>query len=297
MTKILVLGGSGMLGHKMFQVLGGRFGNTMCSLSNSRIDPVLAETGLFPPDRVIFDLDVLDPAKLRDVLSVEKPDFVVNCVGVIKQRTGAHDPILSISINSLLPHQLAEICETWGGRVIHFSTDCVFSGRDGSYTEASPSDAEDLYGKTKFLGEVHRPNALTLRTSIIGHELKNFASLLDWFLAQQGRTITGYRKVMYAGVTTNYLARVVAEVIEHQAGLSGLYQVASQPITKYDLLCLVRDAYGLDVVIHPEDEPVSDRTMVGKSFEMATGAITPPWPALVAELAEEYPRYQAWRKG
>jgi dTDP-4-dehydrorhamnose reductase len=297
MTKILVLGGYGMLGHKMFQVLGGRFGDTMCSISNSRMDPHLAKTGLFPPDRVIFDLDVLDQPKLKDVLSVEKPDFVVNCVGVIKQRSGAHDSMLSISINSLLPHQLAEICEAWGGRVIHFSTDCVFSGKDGSYTEASPSDAEDLYGKSKFLGEIQRPNALTLRTSIIGHELKNFASLLEWFLAQQGRTISGYRKVMYSGVTTNHLARVVADVIEHEAGLSGLYQVASQPITKYDLLNLVRDAYGLDVEINPEDEPVSDRSMVGKPFELATGAISPPWPALVAELAEEYPRYQAWRKG
>ena len=297
MTKVLVLGGSGMLGHKMFQILGERFRDTKCSISSSQIDPLLARTGLFSEDRVIFDLDVLDRVKLMEVLRGQEPDFVVNCVGVIKQRAGAHDPILSISINSLLPHLLAEICEHWGGRVVHFSTDCVFSGRDGSYTESSPSDAEDLYGKTKFLGEVRRSNALTLRTSIIGHELKNFASLLEWFLSQQGRTISGYRQVLYSGVTTNYLARVVGDVIEHHPELGGLYQVASRPITKYDLLCLVRDAYKLDLEINPEDEPISDRSMVGTPFEIATGAVAPPWPALVAELAAEFPRYQAWRQG
>lgn len=297
MSRILVLGGSGMLGHKMFQVLGARFPDVKCSLSGHQVDPVLARTDMYFGDRLILGLDVLDQVRLREILQDEKPDVVVNCVGVIKQRYEAHDPLLSITINSLLPHLLAEICDPWGGRVIHFSTDCVFSGRTGSYTEQSPSDAEDLYGKSKFLGEVARSNALTLRTSIIGHEIKNFASLLDWFLACEGKSISGYCKVLYSGVTTNYLARVVGDVIEHHESLSGLYQVTSQAISKYDLLCLVRDAYGLDVEINPEDTTVSDRSMIGDRFEKATGIVTPPWPVLVAELAEEFPRYQAWRQG
>jgi len=291
------LGGSGMLGHKMFQVLGERFPGTKCSVSSTYVDPYLAGSNLFSGDQMVLGLDVLDHVHLQEVLQEEKPDVVVNCVGVIKQRDEAHDPILSISINSLFPHLLADLCSSWGGRVIHFSTDCVFSGRDGSYTEESPSDAEDLYGKSKFLGEVQGPNALTLRTSIIGHELKNFASLLDWFLSQKGKTVSGYRKVLYSGVTTNYLARVVGDVIENHGDLSGLYQVTSQAISKYDLLCLVRDAYGLDVEIHPEDTTVSDRSMIGDRFVDATGMVTPPWPTLVAKLAEEFPRYQAWRQG
>jgi len=297
MSRILVLGGSGMLGHKMFQVLGERFPGTKCSLSSANVDPYLAGSNLFFGDHMVLGLDVLDHVHLQEVLQEEKPDVVVNCVGVIKQRDEAHDPILSISINSLLPHLLADLCSSWGGRVIHFSTDCVFSGRDGSYTEESPSDAEDLYGKSKFLGEVQGPNALTLRTSIIGHELKNFASLLDWFLSQRGKTVSGYRKVLYSGVTTNYLARVVGDVIENHGDLSGLYQVTSQAISKYDLLCLVRDAYGLDVEILSEDTTVSDRSMIGDRFVDTTGIVTPPWPALVAELAAEFPRYQAWRQG
>lgn len=296
MTKILVLGGDGMLGHKMFQELEQRFGDTKCSISSPQAGPVLTRTGLFPQGKVIFDLDVMGQIHLRDVLCEHEPDFIVNCVGVIKQRPGAHDSILSISVNALLPHVLGEICSAWNGRLIHFSTDCVFSGRDGSYTEASVSDADDLYGKSKFMGEVQGPNALTLRTSIIGHELKNFTSLLEWFLSQEGRAVSGFRNVLYSGVTTNFLAKVVGDVIERHANLSGLYQVASDPISKYDLLCLIRDTYGLEVEINPTNDPVSDRSMIGKRFEEAVGSHTPPWPDLVSELAVEYPRYQAWRQ-
>jgi dTDP-4-dehydrorhamnose reductase len=251
---------------------------------------------LYPDDRLILGLDVMDQVHLREVLHQEKPDVIVNCVGVIKQCDEAHDPLLSISINSLLPHLLADIAKSWGGRVIHFSTDCVFSGRDGSYTEDSPSDAEDLYGKSKFLGEGKAPNALTLRTSIIGHELKHFASLLEWFLAGEGKSIPGYRRVLYSGVTTNYLAWIVGDLIEKPRVVSGLYQVTSHTISKYDLLCLVRDAYGLNVEIIPEDITVSDRSMIGRRFEKATGLVTPPWPDLVFDLVEEFPIYQAWRR-
>ncbi|MGA2988810.1 MAG: sugar nucleotide-binding protein, partial [Terriglobia bacterium] len=143
---------------------------------------------------------------LEATLSALRPDYVVNCVGVIKQRTEAISPIPSITINSLLPHKLAQMAARWGGRIIHFSTDCVFSGKRGWYTEEDPSDAEDLYGRSKFLGEVVVANALTLRTSIIGRELVEHRSLLDWFLAQNHKTVHGYRRVIYSGVTTNYLA-------------------------------------------------------------------------------------------
>jgi dTDP-4-dehydrorhamnose reductase len=292
----LVLGGGGMLGHKMVQILGERFEDTWCTLFESAGDPVLARVPWLWGERVIDGLDVLDRPALSTRLADLRPDVIVNCIGIIKQRPEANDAILSIELNSLLPHRLAVLAADWGGRVIHFSTDCVFSGRDGGYTEESPSDAQDLYGKSKFLGEVTAPNALTLRTSIIGHELKNHASLLDWFLSQDGGSIRGYRGVLYSGVSTNHLARTVAALIADHADVTGLYQIASDPISKYDLLRLVRDAYGLDVAIEPVDEPVNDRSLDGQRFQRATGLATPPWSEMIAELAAEYPTYQTWRQ-
>jgi dTDP-4-dehydrorhamnose reductase len=219
---------------------------------------------------------------------------VINCVGVIKQRARAALPIPSITINSLLPHKLAEMAMRWGGRLIHFSTDCVFSGKRGGYTEEDLSDAEDLYGKSKFLGEVAVENALTLRTSIIGRELMEHRSLLDWFLSQKQKTLRGYRRVIYSGLTTNYLAGLVGTIIEKHPGLNGLYQAASEPITKYDLLCLVREAYGLTVEIEPDDVEVSDRSMRGDRLRGAIAYTCPSWPELTRQLAEDNTPYEKW---
>jgi len=220
---------------------------------------------------------------------------VVNCVGIVKQRPEAHDAIPSITLNALLPHQLAEMAGGIGARVIHFSTDCVFSGRKGAYREDDVSDAEDLYGRTKFLGEVAGPSALTLRTSIIGRELANFASLLEWFLAQEGTTISGFRRVMYSGVTTNYMARLVGDLVEYHPDLSGLHQVTGPWISKYDLLCLARDAFGVDIDIVPDDTEVNDRTMLGERFSSVTGIEPPSWEEMLAEVAADDTPYESWR--
>jgi dTDP-4-dehydrorhamnose reductase len=289
------LGGSGMLGHKMFQILGLRFSDTYCTVKWDAPDPRMSAVEILQGDKVIHGFDVLKPNALESLLHDLKPSVIVNCIGVIKQRPDAEDSILSLEINSLLPHKLAAMAKRIGGRVIHFSTDCVFSGEDGQYTEDSFSDARDLYGKSKFLGEVHASNALTIRTSIIGHELNHFASLLDWFLAQKGKTIGGYDRVLYSGVTTNYLARTVGEIIENHADLSGLYQITGQTISKYDLLCKLRDAYSLEIEINPEVNTVNDRSMIGDRFVAATNLITPSWNELVAELTAEYHVYEAWR--
>ena len=164
----------------------------------------------------------------------------------------------------------------------------------GAIREEDLSDAEDLYGKTKFLGEVAAANALTLRTSIIGRELTEHRSLLDWFLAQNHKTVRGYRRVIYSGVTTNYLAELVASIIEEHPGLNGLYQVASEPISKYDLLCLLRDAYRLDVRIEPDDLEVSDRSMKCDRLREAIAYKCPPWPVLAHQLAEDNTPYEKW---
>jgi dTDP-4-dehydrorhamnose reductase len=293
-AKVVVLGGAGMLGHKMFQELREHFARTFCTVRNDIQKPPFDRVELLQGDDVIPGVDVTDSPALEAILSAFRPEYVVNCAGVIKQRAEAVSPIPCIAINSLLPHKLARMAASWGGRVIHFSTDCVFSGKRGSYGEEDCSDAEDLYGKTKFLGEVAVSNALTLRTSIIGRELSEHRSLLDWFLAQNQKTICGYRRVIYSGVTTNYLAELAASIIQEHPGLNGLYQVASEPISKFNLLCLLREAYRLDVRIEPDDLEVSDRSLRCDRLREAIDYKCPPWPLLVRQLAEDNTPYEKW---
>jgi len=292
---IVVLGADGMLGHKMFQLLGARFPGTRGTLRTSAADPRFAGIPILQSRAIVDGVDAMDEDGLRRRIESLRPDVVVNCIGVIKQRDAAQDPIPSITINALLPHRLAAWLRPWNGRLIHFSTDCVFSGRRGRYREDDPSDAEDLYGKSKFLGEVrYAPHALTLRTSIIGRELFHHKSLLDWFLAQRG-TVRGFTRVIYSGVTTNHLAGLVGDIIERHPALEGLHQVASTPIPKHDLLRLLQDAFGTrGVTIVPDDREVSDRSMDGSRLAAAIGYTCPPWPALVAELAADPTPYTDW---
>ncbi|MGA9821324.1 MAG: SDR family oxidoreductase [Desulfobaccales bacterium] len=292
--RVVILGAAGMLGHKMFQIIRKAFPNTQAIVRGDVKQPPFANVALLQGNDIIQGIDVTDFNLLQELLGGIRPNYVVNCVGIIKQRDAAHQAIPSITINSLLPHKLAALAEGWGGRVIHFSTDCVFSGKRGGYTEEDLSDAEDLYGKSKFLGEVQCDNALTLRTSIIGRELAEHRSLLDWFLSQRGRTIKGFKRVIYSGVTTNQLAEVVLLVIQQFPQLHGLYQVVSEPISKYDLLCLLKDAYKLDVKILADEMEVSDRSMKGDKFRSATGYVCPAWPELVQVLAQDPTPYGQW---
>ena len=265
-----------------------------CTVREDIRKPPLDRVELLQGNDVVPGVDVTDFPALEAILSAFRPEYVVNCVGVIKQRAEAVSPIPSITINSLLPHKLAQIVAHWGGRVIHFSTDCVFSGKRGCYVEEDLSDAEDLYGKTKFLGEVASANALTLRTSIIGRELTEHRSLLDWFLAQDHKTVRGYRRVIYSGVTTNHLSELVASIIQEYAGLNGLYQVASEPISKYNLLCLLREAFALTVRIEPDDLEVSDRSMKCDKLREAIVYKCPAWSVLARQLAEDNTPYERW---
>ena len=236
---VLILGVTGMLGHKIFQHFSGRFPDIYATCRSLVTADRFNRVTLLQDPRVIQCVDAGAWEPLRALLRDLRPAWIVNCVGVIKQRDAAKNAVPSILINSLLPHRLAEASAEWGGRVIHFSTDCVFSGRKGMYAEGDEPDALDLYGRSKFLGEVTAENALTLRTSIIGRELAEFQSLLEWFLARRGQKVQGYRKALYSGVTTNYLAATVGDIIERSPDLQGLYQVTADPISKYDLLCLI----------------------------------------------------------
>jgi dTDP-4-dehydrorhamnose reductase len=293
--KILILGGAGMLGHKLFQRLRKSIPETYCTIRGSIGDPHLEHVDLFQSGAVLDHFDVADFLAVERFLAHEKPEVVINCIGVVKQRAAAQEHVPSIEINALLPHRLASACERWGGRLIHFSTDCVFSGRRGNYQESDFSDAEDLYGRTKFLGEVATGNALTLRTSIIGRELAHRKSLLEWLLQQNHKRVPGYIHAMFSGITTNCLARVVECLLEDHPSLTGLYQVASPAISKFDLLCLLREAYQLDVEIYPGPDFFCDRSMKGDKFAQATGFSCPPWPELVAELANDDTPYEKWK--
>lgn len=292
---VVVLGGAGMLGHKLFQVLRERFPGTIATTRAGVGVPPLSRVSLLAGPDVVAEVDAADFEALRARLERLAPAVIVNCIGVVKQKDEAAKAIPTITLNALLPHRLAEASAAWGGRVIHFSTDCIFSGRRGSYREEDVSDAEDLYGRSKFLGEVAAPNAITLRTSIVGRELTSHRSLLEWFLAQKGKKVRGFRKVIYSGITTNEMANVVSLLIGSFPTLSGLFQVASDPIAKYDLLLLIRKAYGLEIEVEPDDREVSDRSMRGERFRDATGWRAPSWPDMVAALAADPTPYDEWR--
>lgn len=277
--KILVLGATGMLGSTMFQGLQiNKDFEVWGTLRN--------KSGLnyFPGqchNKLIYNIDVLDQDLLLNVFDTIKPDLVVNCVGLIKQLSSANDPLIVLPINSILPHRLAKLCSITGARLVHISTDCVFSGKKGCYRELDLSDAEDLYGKSKFIGEVTElPHAVTLRTSIIGHELNSNYALIDWFLSQK-ENVKGYTKAIYSGLPTIELVRVIRDFVIPHPELSGLYHVASKPISKYDLLNLVAEIYGKNTTVIPDDTIFIDRSLNAQRFTDAYGYIAPEWPHLI----------------
>jgi dTDP-4-dehydrorhamnose reductase len=292
LSGVLILGGSGMLGHKMFQMLRDRFPETYATVRSSQSTDLLKSIDLYDEQRVIEGIDALDPVAMSSLIAKVNPHVIINCIGIVKQREQASDAIASIKTNSLLPHQLSEMCQETGARFIHFSTDCVFDGVKGAYTEDDASNATDLYGRSKFLGETATDSSLTLRSSIIGRELASYDSLLEWFLAQNHGQVKGFEKALYAGITTNQMARLVGDLIERHPKLSGIYQVSGPWISKYDLLMTVRDKFNLEIEIEPDNEVVIDRTLVGDKFEAATGIKQPSWTQMIEELAADPTPYR-----
>lgn len=277
--KVLLLGASGMLGHVLARELTRRgfeiYGTTRTHIA---IPGVAAE-------RIIHSIDATDYKIVAAILEKINPTTTINAVGLIRQRPEGQTPLPAIEINAKLPHVIAKLCAERGIRFIHYSTDCVFDGHKGApYTEEDPPTAKDVYGLTKYLGEVGSP-ALTLRTSIIGPELRGRLGLLEWFLAQSG-TVCGYTKAIYTGLPTLEQARILAEYVLPKPELSGLYQISSSPISKFDLLQLFARAYGKDIVIEPDDKVNEDKRLSGEAFYKATGYRAPEWPDLVDAMAK-----------
>ncbi|MEN9873140.1 MAG: hypothetical protein RL186_37 [Pseudomonadota bacterium] len=282
--RVLILGATGMLGSALCFVLGrgGRFDVTGTARSD-------ALTRLFPTSehaRVLSGVHPLQVGALESLFAHTRPDVVINCVGVIKQVAGAQDEALCMAVNARFPHTLSDHCAKAGARLIHFSTDCVFSGQKGQYVEADPADAIDLYGRSKFLGEIDAPHAITLRTSIIGHELAGGSNgLIGWFLSQRG-TVQGFGRAVFSGLPTTYLSEIIANHILPNSALSGLYHVASEPISKLTLLQCVKQIYGLTTEIVPSDDVIIDRSLNGNRFLQATHCHIPAWPELIAHMQQ-----------
>jgi dTDP-4-dehydrorhamnose reductase len=278
LPSVLVLGGNGMFGHVLFRECERRF-DTHATIRSEH--PSEVATRALDVGRIVEGVHAEQMSSVERALDRIAPDVVVNCIGVVKQLNVSSAEM--IGTNSLFPHQLEQACGARGVRLIHVSTDCVFSGRQGGYTEDDTPDPEDLYGRSKLLGEPNGRGVLTIRTSMIGRELESANGLLEWFLSQSGE-VRGFTEAMFTGPTAPVLADAIADLIELHPDLEGIWHLGAEPISKYDLLILLRDAYQLDLQVEADDSVKVDRTLDSSRFRAATGWAAPPWPEMVAAL-------------
>ena len=283
--RVLICGATGMLGSTLFRALSL---NERLEIFGTMRNPRGAEH--FAPqlrDHLILTTGLETEPGLSSVFSITQPDIVINCIGIIKQSPSAGDYLQSLAINASLPHRLANCCARTGSRLVHFSTDCVFSGKHGRYKEGDFADANDLYGRTKYLGEVDYENTVTLRTSIIGRELSSARSLVDWFLSQTGE-VKGFRKAIFSGLPTIEVARIISEFVLPNPQLRGLYHLSVEPINKHDLLNLIAQAYKKEILIIADDQVVIDRSLNSDRFQFETGFTPKPWPEMIEAMRNEY---------
>lgn len=288
--RVLVLGASGMLGHTLIRVMGARheiFGTTLRNFDTS--SPLATLLG---QDHWISGIDGRNWTLMETAIRQIRPNIIINCVGKIKQKISAIDVAETIHLNSLLPHQLAQISHTLGIRLIHISTDCVFAGNPGIKKLSDMPDATDLYGVTKRLGEIRNGQSLTLRTSVIGRQLYGSESLIEWVLSQRGRTINGFVNAIYSGLTTLALSKVIQDIIERHESLTGLFQVASNPINKYDLISRVNTCFSLGINVRPDTSFHCDRSLDGSVFLRATNIPIPSWDEMLLELSTDTAFYE-----
>lgn len=278
--RILVLGGDGMLGHQILKQLSPRH---QVAVTLRQDESSYVSYGLFTEDNAFFGIDVRSIDRVSEVMAQFQPDAVINCVGIIKQRPSAKQSILSLEINALLPHRLAVLCRLAGARLVHMSTDCVFSGNKGNYLESDVSDARDLYGRTKFLGEVFDEGCITLRSSIIGLELSRKSSLLEWVLSQEGK-VKGYQKAIFSGFTTIEMSRIIERVLLNKTDTHGIFQVSSEAIDKYALLFLIKQNLHPSIDIIADDSVKIDRSLNSSRFREVFDYTPPSWPEMIAEL-------------
>ena len=291
--KVLILGGSGMLGHKLWQACAARFD----SYATVRGAPREYEKfGIFDTGHLIGPVRAEYATSLESSFAQVSPDVVVNCIGIVKQHPAANDPVASITVNSLFPHHAARFARESGARFIHISTDCVFSGHKGNYSEDDIPDSTDLYGRSKLLGETSDDNCLTIRTSMIGRELRGCRGLLEWFLTCRGENVRGFTRAFFSGMTTQTLSAIILRLIVDHPKLNGLWHVASTPISKFDLLTLVKQTYGLAIELRRDETFVCDRSLDGQRFRDATGITIPSWPEMLEQMRADDTPYERPRR-
>jgi len=290
--KVLILGATGMLGHKLMQVLSKNYSVTGTVRSDTS---ALKNHPIFKGKNIAGRVHADNFQSIRIVIDKETPDIVINCIGIVKQVPAANVPLTSIAINALFPHQLAKICRQKNIRLIHMSTDCVFSGHRGRYTEDDVSDAEDLYGRTKFLGELDYPDCLTIRTSIIGRELETSHGLIEWFLSEEGKTILGFKKAIFSGLTTVALSEIIKNIISDYPALQGVRQIASEPISKFDLLTILKKAYGIPITIESDETIIIDRSLIADKFKTETKIKVPSWEYMIDQMYRDPTPYTQLR--
>jgi dTDP-4-dehydrorhamnose reductase len=276
--KILVFGATGMLGNAVIRVLSEIdnwevFGTVRTEESKRFFHPEHAKN-------LIVGCEVTNYSDLVKVFNQINPQVVINCISLSKQLLKSADPLKMIPIFSLLPHQLAMLCKNFGARLVQMSSDGVFSGKKGGYIESDPSDAQDIYGSTKYIGEVHQPHAITIRTSIIGHELQSKNGLVEWFLSQEGQCVC-FSRAIFSGFPAVVLAQIIRDIVIPNTDLNGVYHIASSPISKCDLLRLIAKVYGKKIKLIPNDKLKIDRSLNAENFRIATGYTPPDWQTLV----------------
>ena len=292
LKKVLILGGNGMLGHKLVQVFSEHF-DTQFTVRKAPSHTNMS--GLFGEHKIITDVDASDIITVRTAIESSRPDVVINAIGVVKQLPSSKDVVHTLTVNSIFPHLIAGLSAEHGFRFITIGTDCVFSGSKGMYRESDIPDAADLYGRSKHLGEVSQENCLTLRTSIIGRELETSHSLIEWFLSQTSR-VKGFANATFSGFPTIILAELLVSVIRDYPELTGLYHVSSEPFSKFDLLSLVKKGRGSAITIDKETEFKIDRSLDSSRFREATGFTPLTWPEMVDRMLSDPTPYDEWRK-
>jgi dTDP-4-dehydrorhamnose reductase len=289
MMRILVIGGTGMLGHKLVQVLGAQFDVATTIRGGSSEIQLL---GIYDRHQLIDRVDLNDVESVRRAISAANPDVVINAAGVVKQVPESADAVLMLKVNAIFPQRLAELSFEHGFRLITISTDCVFSGNRGSYSESDLPDARDLYGVSKLLGEVKYDNCLTIRTSIIGRELTDSHGLVEWFLSNRGKTVDGYVNAIYSGFPTVVLADIISNLVREHPKLQGIYHVSSDPISKFELLRLLDQYYDGDVGVKPSDVPVIDRSLDSSAFRKKTAFLPLTWDEMIYKMASDPTPYE-----
>jgi len=278
--KVYILGISGMLGSRIFLEFQKKKGFDVRGCLRGNLNPFIIKY----KKKINVRIDAKNIKKISSILKSFKPDYVINCIGYIKQKisTNTNDRDIFF-VNSIFPHEIYKITKLINSRFIHFSTDCVFDGKKGNYKETASSNVKDIYGISKFLGEVKYSKSLTIRTSIIGHEFYSKKGLLEWFL-NQSKLCYGYSRVFFSGLTTLEISNFVYFYIKKNIKIHGLIHLSSKKISKLNLLKKIAKIYNKKIVIKKDSSKKIDRSLNCSFIKKRISYKVPNWDVMIREM-------------